>query len=700
MSEIPWYIGRYDRRNYRSYLKVVARGTKNDWYALDNPKKMFPRTGEVELIGSDSLQLRQGDWIVFQVGVGTRNKVVLAKHPRRIYPYYDLSSEESLLALRRRLSFDGIDMDTEGEPGQWAIRFGPEALILTNLADSKSGRLTLSRNQNVPEYNFNESGVIAVSGMSKGGKAFYMPNVDALPCRTHDWTPDKQYIENVVQLISRTDSTTEIIASWLRKHSEDQNGILKSGVDDLLAAAQALRSGELAKKLEEEHSLARQFTEIALNDGSIAALLERQIQNIVEEERDALRAEQQKAIDNEFLSERLRLRSIIEDETQTLLSTKKSEIEQMLAQFRQSEKEKLNAELAEKRENTEQKLRQEKTALEKEIAHLKDVGADLSNQNERRRLTLVSLASEHEKSSVSLLNAKELAVQAEAELERMNVAILEKARQMAYSAIPAVRTSAETKVIVCLVLGRIVSENRLLTPDGKILMEQFIALMLAGEFPLLYGPKTQDFLAIAESLISSGRSIRQIADPTMLSYEDLWVRAGNNLATPLYQGLLLSDASRPRTILAVIEQVERSGSRFWLPALKNRLRGGDFSRRFFLCGTIENEDCEEAEKMKEEHIRLQVKNAVIQNAVALSPWHLSIENFSELDPGTAPQGSLPDKLIIANKMSGGRLNIVNTLRATRTALEVASFDDENDAIRQKRLVDLFADLQNNQLCAQ
>ncbi|MBQ4797291.1 hypothetical protein F9U41_25095, partial [Pectobacterium versatile] len=74
------------------------------------------------------------------------------------------------------------------------------------------------------------------------------------------------------------------------------------------------------------------------------------------------------------------------------------------------------------------------------------------------------------------------------------------------------------------------------TPDGKSLMEQFLALMLAGECPLLYGSETQDFLVIAESLISSGRSIRQIADPTTITYEDLWVRAGNHLATPLYQG--------------------------------------------------------------------------------------------------------------------------------------------------------------------
>ncbi|MFV6723469.1 hypothetical protein AAHW69_09560 [Klebsiella pneumoniae] len=95
-----------------------------------------------------------------------------------------------------------------------------------------------------------------------------------------------------------------------------------------------------------------------------------------------------------------------------------------------------------------------------------------------------------------------------------------------------------------------------------------------------------------------------------------------------------------------------------------------------------------------------MENVIIRNAIALSPLHLSLENHSELDPGPASQSSLPEKLTIADEMSAGRLDLANTLRAMRTAHEVAPLDDEHKAIHQKHLVDLYADLQNNELYAQ
>ncbi|NTX82712.1 hypothetical protein G7003_03275 [Citrobacter youngae] len=695
MSKIPWYLGQFDRRNYQSYLKAVAQETPDGWRTIENPKKLFPRTGEVEFNETDALPLRKGEWAAFHVGPGIRNRAQ-AKHARRIYPYYDLSSGQSLLEARRQLSFDGITAD--GEPGLWAIRFGPDGLILANLAESKSDCLTLSRSQNVYEYDFREGVVISVSGISENGKLFYMPDVDASPARIHDWTPDKQYIEYVIQLLSCADSTAAI-ASWLRVHTNEQNGKLTSGVDALLAAAQTLRAGELAKKLEEEDSLTRQFTEAVLKDQHIAHLLDHQIQNIAEEERVALRAEQYKALDKEFSAERLRRREAIETEMAAFDKTRKSEIEEEIAQLWQLKEEKLETTFAEKKANIEQTLKQEKAHLESEISRLKDANVDLCAQNENQRQILASLACEHEAFLASLTDAEERTAQAQTELEKMDIAIAEKARRMAYSAIPEVRLPAQARVISCEEFGHTVRENKLLTSDGKLLMAQFLALMLAGECPLLYGPETQDFLAIAASLISSGRTIRQIADPTMITGEDLWVRAGNKMATPLYQGLLLSEASCPRTILAVIERVECSAARFWLPALKDRLYGGDLPRRFLICGTIENEDCEEAEKLKEQHLRLRMENVVIQNAIALSPLHLSPENHSELDPGAASQGSLLDKLAIADEISAGRLDLTNTLRAMRTAHEAVPLDNENKT-HQKRLVDLYAGLQNNALCAQ
>lgn len=694
MSETLWFLGQYDRKNYQSYLNAVAQKTPNGWHTIDNPKKLFPPMGKVKLNGTTQLSLQKGEWVTFQVRPGFRNKTQV-KYFHPIYPYYDLSSEQSLVALRRRLSFDGLV--TNGAPGLCALRFASDGLVLATFVESKSGSLILSKNQNVKEYVFNENEVITVSSTSESEKVFYKLDVDALPAKIHDWSSDKHYIENAIQLLSCAGLPTQV-ATWLKQHSYDQREKLTSGVDDLLATAQSLRSSELAKKLEDEDDLTRQLAHALLNDNRIADLLECQIQNIAEEERIRLRTEQNIKLEEEFSVESKQRREAIDAEMTAVLATRKNEIKYQIIQLRQSEEEKLKADFADKHANIKLTLQHEKECLESEIACLKDTLADLRAQNDHQHQTLSSLTNERESCLASLADVRDRTAQAQAELDHINTAIDDKIRRISFSAIPEVRLPPETKTVSCKELGRIINEHKLLMPEGKRLMVLFLALMLAGECPLLSGSEMQDFLAIAESLISSGRSIRQFADPTTINGEDLWVRAGNNMATPLYQGLLLSEASCPRTIFSVIEKVECSAARFWFPALKDRLRCGDLSRRFLICCTIENEDCEEAEKLRQQHICLRIENVVNRNEIALSPLHLSSENQSELDPGMSSQSSLADKLAIADEMSDGRLDLENTLRAMRTVHEVMQFDDEYKEYH-KHLVDLYADTQNNDLSA-
>lgn len=697
MKDMPWYIGRYDRKNdLFFYFKVVAQEMETGWRAIDNPKKLFPRNGETELIGLNSLQLRPNDYIAFQVDPSVRSKITRAKNPRRIYPYCDLSSIQSLQAAQSFLTLDGIE--SRGDSGQWAIRFGTDGLILVNLAKSKPEHFILSKNHEVPQYVFSESSVVTVSGLHENNNLFYLPAIDVLPCSIHDWTPDRQYIENAVQLIADTKMSGRIV-SWLRRHTDDQSGKLKSGIQDLLATFQAHRSGELLKRLEEEESIARRLTQAVTDDPSITELLKHHLESIAEQERDRLRTEQLKAIEGELLAASLLRREAIETEMSALRIVKKNEIDLEVAQLKSTEEKKLYLELEGKRTNIEGALKREKEELENDIKQLKKSSNDLTEQNERQYQELATVSAECATSLAVLNDIEDRINEAQNELEGINKALKERARRMTYSTVTDIQLPAQAKLVSFAELGKIVREHKLLTPDGKILMEQFLALMLAGECPLLYGSDTQDFLTIAESILSSGQSIRQIADPTMISYEDLWIKAGNGLATPLYQGLLLSDSNCSRTLFAVVERTECSALRFWLPALKDRLNRGDIPRNFLICGTIEDEDCEEAEKIKVEHLRLKIENAVFHNTLALTPMYLAEEHLCELNLGAVFIGTLSEKLAITEEMTGDRLNIVNTLRATKAALELALFDDENKVEHQKRLVDLFADLQNNGLSA-
>lgn len=698
MKDMPWYIGRFDRKNdLFFYIKVVAQEAETGWCAIDNPKKLFPRNGEVELIGLNSLQLRPNDYIAFQVDSSVRSKITRAKNPRRIYPYCDLSSIQSLQAAQSILALDGIE--SPGDAGHWAIRFGTSGLILVNLTKSKSEHFTLSKNHEVPEYVFSESSVVTVSGIHENNNLFYLPAIDVSPCSIHDWTPDRQYLENTVQLFADT-KMSGMIVSWLRRHTDDQSGKLKSGIQDLLATFQAHRSGELLKKLEEDGSIARRLTQALINDPNITELLKHHLESIAEEERDRLRAEQLEALNKELLAASLLRSEAIEAEMSAFQIAKKNEVEREVAQLKLTEEQKLSLELEEERTIIEETLKREKEELENDIKQLKQSSYDLTEQNERQYQELASVCAECATSLAVLNDIEDRTNIAQNELECINNAIKERARRMMYSTITDIRLPTQAKVVSFAGLGKAVREHALLTTDGKRLMEQFLALMLAGECPLLYGSDIQDFLTIAESIISSGHSIRQIADPTMIAYEDLWIKAGSGLATPLYQGLLLSSSSSSRTLFAVVERTECSAIRFWLPSLKDRMNRGDIPRNFLICGTIEKENCEEVETIKGEHLRLKIENAVVHDKLALTPLYFTEEHLCELSLGGLVIRALPEKLEITEEMTGDRLNIVNTLRATKAALELALFGDENKIERQQCLVDLFAELQNNGLSAQ
>jgi prefoldin subunit 5 len=78
-----------------------------------------------------------------------------------------------------------------------------------------------------------------------------------------------------------------------------------------------------------------------------------------------------------------------------------------------------------------------------------------------------------------------------------------------------------------------ITNCQLLTSRGKENLRKFVALLLAGEVPLLCGAQVEDFLEIAQVLVSGGRAVRLEADPTIIAFEDLWVRAGTLTATAL-----------------------------------------------------------------------------------------------------------------------------------------------------------------------
>ena len=111
-----------------------------------------------------------------------------------------------------------------------------------------------------------------------------------------------------------------------------------------------------------------------------------------------------------------------------------------------------------------------------------------------------------------------------------------------------------------------VSRVPVLTQRGKVLMERFLTLMLAGELPILEGGQAEDFLLVAEVLIAADRLIPCQMDSTILTADDIWYRPGSSVASPVAQASILAMDGQG-TFLVQLRSIELSAARAWYPAL-------------------------------------------------------------------------------------------------------------------------------------
>lgn len=684
----PWYAGTCERRHDMIvHLKVVAVETATGWAPVDNPHKLFRKSGEVEMRGVDSATLRFGEWVKFQVGPSERKGQWKATRHHRLYAYYDLSHVQSIEEVRRILTLDGLP--TYRAAGLWMLRIHNDQVIQVELTRSGNDILLGAHITTLPAYDFDPDAVVSMPS-GKADDLFYDLNTDVKPCHAYDWTPEKGYIERVVhRLIGTQAPQMAQIVAWLQQHADERTNRVTANPDDVLAAHEALRSGELAKRLAADQTLLRAFTDSLSCDARIASLLERERKALLEEERNTIRQQLETQLALETEQQRSLRATELDAELNAYEISQRAELAEQLEQERREAKENLTAYRAAQKAEIDNSLGAQRAAMEQEKVELEEACASLAHSRDGLASTLQALEAQAEylhalvadlKTAAAVL--EEQKAQEAVELERLKATaavVSENSRSVSTAVVPFLRPDTAQISWSCSEAGTIIKDFPLLTGDGKRLMEQFLALVLAGETPLLIGPDVEDFLLIAESLMASGRSARLEADPTILTFEDLWIRAGTGLPTPLSQGLSLASSEEPCSVLAVIERVERSGARFWLPALTDRARRGDLPRRFLLCATVEDADCEEAEALRARQIWLPVSEAIVRDAATVAPLWLSSGYRRELNPGERPAESIESGLGVAQKLAN-RLGLVNTLRAVRAAAEVAAFHSGKDAI--------------------
>jgi hypothetical protein len=672
----PWYAGRYIRRHdVIGEIEVIARREGQAWVAVENPEKLFPRTGAIEIRGVATRQLRIGDWVIFQLAPRTGRGLWKASQYRRLCQYKDLTGRGSMDEIHRALAVEGISGPES--VGSWAIRVSKDALVQVELVRSGQVAVLAPGTTQVVAYDFVSDNLLLMPCQGKFVE-LYDFDQDASPREIHDWSPETNYILRVVRALAIAD-TPEVnrIIAWLEAHAHRAGERLSLDSADLVAAHEAVRSGALAKRLSEDGHLLRALVDAIQRDGRVRELIERCVEAIAEEERSTLHAQEKSKLESVLREREQQALEQLQEKIQSMEDASRRHLEDSLASRERDMEKSLAARSEQGLLELGELLGQQKRSLADEVGNL----ALSKTSLEAKAASLMEEVSDLEARSENLRHRQK---EASEDLDRL-LAARSLAKETGHRTdviVPVSSPKTRGKSVSASEVNELILKTPLLTPHGRLLMQRFIILLLAGDVPVLHGPEVDAFLRIAETMISSGWSASMEADPTMITFEDVWVRAGTSAPTALSRAFQLCDPAGDTTYLAVIKNIERSGARFWFPTLVERSRRSEFSRRFLLAATVGDRQCEEALLISKEAIQLEIKLAIEVLAPRMAPLTIRPEASYELDPGGDPQSIQQAALFASGATDCTDVSLA--LRGARVAAEAWRWAGGDD---QKKIVD-------------
>jgi nucleotide-binding universal stress UspA family protein len=223
--------------------------------------------------------------------------------------------------------------------------------------------------------------------------------------------------------------------------------------------------------------------------------------------------------------------------------------------------------------------------------------------------------------------------------------------------------------------ARQIGAQPLLSPRGKDLLTKLVALLLAGELPIVYGPDACDFVAVAGALISPGRTVGMEADPTLISIEDVWARPGSGSPTVMASA---ATAAESGAVLVVVRSVERSGSRFWMPALAEALRGGSLPRGLLVCCTVTDAANDELDAVPSDFFTLEAEGVFAEAAYLQAPAVLTApgQERKVINPGERPTDLVPATAVLTKL--GVVPSVGQALRIARVFVEAKTLLNSAD----------------------
>ncbi|TBV00003.1 hypothetical protein DNJ95_02230 [Stutzerimonas kirkiae] len=640
VADLKRFVGHFVRwQGPYGSIAVVGQLNQDGLEAIANSKRLFPRDGLVEIQGVNQHgDFHPGDWVEFDVVKNTRYRAPAYKalHLKRL-PRFVVLPESTLSMYRDLLTREGWSGDAR--PGFWAFHLAGDTVIVVELEAGKDGRLRVSRTsaREVKRYHYAHERVIHVNSGVRSDEVF-IASIDS-EMASLDWSDDVDHIARVVNsLAGMNDPKVSEIIRWLELHQEVITDRVSAASDGREPVIDTLRSAALANRLRADYKLMEVYLTAVLHDEAVRDVVAAYVREGHGAERAKLRSE----LSVEIASEKARRLAQLLAELEVERTEGISRIEQELEKYEAAGLSECDVRL----KDTERAVSSRIQALEASVSERSD---QLERQIAEQVQTLMDIKAEvagveveREELRAEAENAQTQLTDVKGEVDRL-LAIAEQlgptmisAPQPAVSNIGIGRTFPNLPKVGTAVKGQLITRQVMLSDKGRELLQSLAVMLLSGELPILVGGDATDLLRVAESIICPGRFVSIEADPTLISLDDLWARPGSGVPTLL--AAAAEAAKDGGAILVVIRGVERSGARFWMPALSEVLRSGGLPRGLFVCCTIHEPEHDELRVLRGSVPWLEITN-VFSPGAALAGLSLLVPPRIELemlDPGEMP----------------------------------------------------------------
>jgi hypothetical protein len=640
------YIGVCARlRDGSAFFEVHGqfdRGTIRDLSFSSH--NLFPPNGEVELRGISASTARLGDWFAFHVeahGPPAQTKF-RATEVSPLLPFEDLLNVGTGEAIRRLLVEDGRIGDFAGPR---MVRISDREMIEVRVERHADGRWRVPSDPvtaNLPVWEFRPELRVTLSERNRT-VSLIDTHEPFQQIGTINWCSDAELVRRIVRAMHQNgpdDAARRQFADALLLYADQlEAGTASPNAIDSVAARAILRVRNIASVIKNEQDILQRYFDLLKSDPEVNQQIEDRIAAAVREE-----------VVTETASISRQRTAELDKEIAATRSNRLAELEKSIGELGTEMMEGLDLRAAARLTEIESDLANKKTQGLADVEQAFDTKhRDLEtvvSKLEQRRLSLLTEAASSEK------KREELAVDLERLASQQALAIEAVERWTAVASALGSGSNTTSRINVSIPslapaplparqgirvqdLEAEIAGNSLLTENGKKALLRFVALLLAGDVPVLYGPESDDFLEVAQMFISGGRCARLEADPTIICFDDLWIRAGTHVSTPLRDAIADACGETPRTQLCVISRADVSGARFWYPALADKSRRGDLPRRVLICATLMDKDSDEAKSFIPGCLLIEADGVIAAKASAVAPVILSGPNAKplELDPG-------------------------------------------------------------------